>query len=394
MREQFLWPTVAGLVAGAAVIALGVRVWSSGLCFAFSGFVLGTVAQEFWRGARVRQQTTGTDVFTALVGLVGRNKRRYGGYVVHVGIVLMAMGFAGEGFKQETTVLMTPGKEVTVGDYTVRLDAVRESQDERKQAITGYMTVLKDGGELTKVYPARWFFHTHQSEPTTEVAIVRSFADDLYIVMPDFDLAKQEAHVNVVVNPLVNWVWLAFGVIVLGTMIALLPDAAFSFAVARVPANAATTGALLLALALAPSVVFAQDVKFTDAEVAARRDIMCTCGCRRSLEKCGMTNCGGEAAQMAKIRQYIAEGKSHDEILAAFVRDGGEHMLMSPIDRGFNRVAWMLPYLLAAAGLITIIVNARRWSQQPALASGGPVPGAAEDPAVAARLDDELRNLD
>ena len=394
MREQFMWPTIAGVATGAAVIALGVRVWSSGLCFAFSGFVLGTVAQEFLRGARVRQQTTGTDVFTALVGLVGRNKRRYGGYVVHVGIVLMALGFAGEGFKQETTVLMTPGKQVTVGDYTVRLDAVRESQDERKQAITGYLTVFKDGAELTKVYPARWFFHTHQTEPTTEVAIVRSFADDLYVVMPDFDLAEQEAHVNVVVNPLVNWVWLAFGVIVLGTFIALLPDAAFSFAAARVPANAATTGMFLLALAMAPNAVFAQDVKFSDAEVAVRKQIMCTCGCRRSLEKCGMTNCGGEAAQMARIRQYISEGKSHDEILAAFVRDGGEQMLMSPIDRGFNRMAWMLPYLLAAAGLITIIVNARRWSHQPALASGGPVPGAAEDPAVAARLDDELRNLD
>ena len=71
---------------------------------------MGTITQEFWRGARVRQETTGTDVFTALVGLVGRNKRRYGGYIVHVGIVLMFLGFAGEGFKQIETVCSSRGR--------------------------------------------------------------------------------------------------------------------------------------------------------------------------------------------------------------------------------------------------------------------------------------------
>src|SRR5688572_10923910 len=393
LRDQFLWPTLCALVVGGAMVALGVRVWSSGICFAFSGFVLGTIAQEFWRGARVRQQTTGTDVFTALVGLVGRNKRRYGGYIVHVGIVLLFLGFAGEGFKQLNTVLLTPGKAVTVGDYTVRLDSVRESRDERKQAVTAYVTVLQGGTEIAKMHPARWFFHTHQSEPTTEVAIRRSFANDLYVVMPEFDLAKQEAHMGVRVLPLVNWVWIGVGILALGTFIALLPESTFAFALAKVPANAATTSLLLLALVLAPGVAMAQaPTVFSETEIAARRDIMCTCGCRRSLEKCGMTNCHGEAAQMTAIRRYIAEGKSHPEILEAFIRDAGEHMLMAPLDRGFNRLAWLLPYGLAAAGLITIIVNARRWSHRPAAAAAGA--GAPSDPAMDARLDDELRSLD
>src|SRR6187431_1051308 len=87
LRDQFLIPVTFGLVTAIAVVALGVRVWASGICFALSAFVVGTVGQEFWRGARVRQRATGTDVFTALVGLVGRNKRRYGGYIVHVAIV-------------------------------------------------------------------------------------------------------------------------------------------------------------------------------------------------------------------------------------------------------------------------------------------------------------------
>jgi cytochrome c-type biogenesis protein CcmH/NrfF len=211
--------------------------------------------------------------------------------------------------------------------------------------------------------------------------------------MPAFDLAKQEAHIEVRVLPLVNWVWIGVGIMALGTFIALLPESTFAFALAKVPSNAATTSLLLLALVLAPGLAMAQAPNvFTEPELAARRDIMCTCGCRRSLEKCGMTNCHGEASQMAAIRRYIAEGKSHDEILAAFVRDAGEHMLMAPIDRGFNRLAWLLPYALAAAGLITIIVNARRWSHRPAMAAGAG--GAPNDPAIDARLDDELRSLD
>src|SRR5213078_3813611 len=101
---------LSGLAALGGVVALHIPVWSAGLCFALCGFVVGTVSQEFWRGAGIRRKNTGTDLFTALVGLVGRNKRRYGGYIVHVGIVLMFLGFAGTAFQQEKTVALTPGQ--------------------------------------------------------------------------------------------------------------------------------------------------------------------------------------------------------------------------------------------------------------------------------------------
>ena len=406
LRDNFLWPTLTAVAVGGLVVALGVRIWSSGLCFAFGGFVMGTIVQEFWRGARVRQETTGTDLFTALVGLVGRNKRRYGGYVVHVGIVLMFLGFAGEGFKQQTTALLTPGQEAEIGDYTLRLDSVRESKDDRKQAITAYITVSRGGAELTRLYPARWFFHTHQSEPTTEVAIRRSFAEDLYAVMPAFDLAKQEAHLELTVTPLVNWVWFGFGMIALGTLIALLPETVFAFAIARVPATAVrATGAWLLPLLLAgPAVLQAQDITppaQTTAEQQLQRqlesELICMCGnsgcVRATLVNCPMRPaCHGHTEQRTRIRQLIAEGKSHDEIVAAFVHDHGQAVLAVPEDRGFNRLAWALPYVLAGAGLITIIVNARRWSHRPATARTEQP--AAADPALDARLDDELRDLD
>jgi cytochrome c-type biogenesis protein CcmF len=400
LRDQFMFPVLSGVVTGGLVLWLGVRVWSSGLCFMFSGFVLGTIAQEFWRGARVRQQTTGTDLFTALVGLVGRNKRRYGGYIIHVGIVLMFLGFAGEGFKQSKTVLLTTGQSVTVGDFTAQLDAIRVTEDSRKQMITAEMTILRGGAELTKMYPARWFFRRHEDQPTTEVAIRRTFAEDLYLVVPQVDVAAQTANVEVVVAPLVNWVWLGFGVLALGTLIALLPESTFAFAAARVSANAATASMLLLAITLGAADVHAQDHDATEPvslslspeEKALTRKLACWCGTcpRRPVGEC---ECGHCAKVRAEAVSLMKSGMSDEQVLQHFIRQqGGLHVLSEPPNSGFNRLSWLLPYALAAVTLVAIIVTARRWSRPAAAIAGTGV--AALDPALEARLDDELRDLD
>jgi cytochrome c-type biogenesis protein CcmF len=402
LRTQFLVPVLSGLVLGGIVVALGIPIWSSGLCFAFSGFVLGTIGQEFWRGARVRQQTSGTDMFTALVGLVGRNKRRYGGYLVHVAIVLMFLGFAGEGLKQHETLLMKPGQQVQVGDYTIRHDRIRITDDGRKQMATAEITVLRDGAELTKMYPARWFFRKHEDQPTTEVAIRRTLAEDLYVVMPQFDAGQQSANIEITVTPLVNWVWLGFGVLALGTLIAVLPETAFAFAAARVPeaAKAATASMLLLAI-VSPAAVQAQDGTGIVARSAAQRQleekIICMCGSsgcvRATLANCPMRPaCHGHTAQTAEMQALLNGGKSVDQVLAAFVEKYGQAVLAVPSNTGFNTLAWLLPYGLGIAGLVTILLTARRWSRPAAaVAGGGETP---IDPGLDRRLDDELRNLD
>src|SRR5689334_8480950 len=99
LRNQFMWPTLFGVVAAGVLLALGLKNWGSVTCFTLSAFVMGTVLQEFSWGASIRRKNTGTDFFTALIGLVGRNKRRYGGYIVHIGIALMFIGFAGGAYK-------------------------------------------------------------------------------------------------------------------------------------------------------------------------------------------------------------------------------------------------------------------------------------------------------
>src|SRR5712671_5580311 len=109
IRNQFTWPILSGVVVGGLLAALGLRNWASLACFTLSAFVVGTIVQEFWWGANIRKKNTGTDFLTAMIGLIGRNKRRYGGYIVHVGIVLIFFGFAGEGFKRSESVLLKPG---------------------------------------------------------------------------------------------------------------------------------------------------------------------------------------------------------------------------------------------------------------------------------------------
>jgi cytochrome c-type biogenesis protein CcmF len=401
LKDQFMWPVLAGLVTGAVLIALGVRVWSSGICFALSGFVAGTLTQELVRGANVRRGMTGTDIITAMIGLVSRNKRRYGGYIVHAGIVLIFLGFAGEGFSRDQQLLLKPGEEQTVGDYTIHLDALRVTDDGQKQMVTGHVTVKNAEGEvIDQMRPAKWYFRKHEEEPTTEVAIRRSFAEDLYIVMPAFEIEEQTASVEVHINPLVNWVWFGFGILAIGTGIALLPEASLSFAVTKVPAEAVTAAILLLSIVVSAGSAFAQHVETgqdprlqlvspQSREIAHK--LACWCGGCSKLPV-GQCSCGMCALERSKIDGMLKEGKTEQQILDFYVTTyGGNQVLSEPPNSGSGRVVWTMPLVVGIGGFLTVAYLALRWSRRPQLAG---IPAGVEDPEMAARLDDELRNLD
>ena len=400
LKEQFMWPVLSGLVAGGVLVALGVRVWSSGLCFALSAFVAGTLTQEVIRGANVRRGTTGTDFLTAMIGLVSRNRRRYGGFIVHAGIVLIFLGFAGEGFSRDEQLLLKPGQEQTVGDYTIHLDAIRVTDDGQKQMVTGHITVKDAGGEvIEQMRPAKWYFRKHEEEPTTEVAIRRMFAEDLYIVMPAFEIEEQTASVEVHINPLVNWVWFGFGILAIGTGIALLPEASLAFAAAKLPAEVATASVLLLSILLSGGAAFAQHVEtgqdprlqLTSPESRrVAQKLACWCGgCSRlPVGQCSCAHC---AIQRAEVDRLLKDGRTEDQVLAHFVREfGGNQVLSEPPNSGSGRVVWAMPIVVGVGGFLTAAYLAMRWSRRPSFAGA---PGV-EDPDMAARLDDELRNLD
>jgi cytochrome c-type biogenesis protein CcmF len=404
LRDSFLWPVASGLVTGGALAALGMRQWNSLVCFALCAFVTGTIVQEFWRGTAVRQRASGTDFLTALIGLVARNTRRYGGYIVHLGIMLIMLGFAGRGFQIDKLVVLKPGEQTTIGDFTVRNDGIKVSDDGMKQAITGYMAIFKDGKQIDTMYPARWFYRKHEDNPTTEVAIRRAFAGDLYLTLAvnKSDMTTQNASLEMFVNPLVDWIWMGFGLMALGTGIALLPEATYSFALAKMPGDVATTTvAILFTLLLSGTSLFAQEAQGAmDAPIMPRTpleqqlhaEINCTCGgCFGPLKDCPMMYCQTRQEEKMQIRDLVDRGQTHDQIIQVFIqRYGGQQVLNAPIDQGFNRLAWFVPYAIGLGGMLIVGFAAVRWSRHDA----EPPAQEPSDPEIDHRLDDELRNLD
>jgi cytochrome c-type biogenesis protein CcmH/NrfF len=208
----------------------------------------------------------------------------------------------------------------------------------------------------------------------------------------------------VVINPLVDWIWTGFGILALGTILAMLPEATFSFAMAKVPAGAATTSLVLLLVLLTPGIAWAQHVEGqfkpvvpqTALEKDLYRSIICMCGtCGRQLV--GECTCSYAAAMREEISGLVRAGKTRDEIIKYYIaKYGSEEPLAEPLDKGFNRLAWLLPYLIGGASIAGVGAIAVRWSRRPA--AGGPAaPGEDEpfgDPELQERLDDELRNLD
>jgi cytochrome c-type biogenesis protein CcmH/NrfF len=226
--------------------------------------------------------------------------------------------------------------------------------------------------------------------------------------MAGADPSSQSASFQVVINPLVDWIWAGFGILAMGTLIALLPETTFSFAAVRVPAGAATTTLVLLLLLAFPGIAQAQHVEGQYKPVVPRtalekdlfRSIICMCGtCGRQLV--GECTCGYAQEMREEISAMVRAGKTRDQVIQYYIdKYGSEEPLAEPINKGFNRLAWLLPYVVGGASAAGIAFAAIRWSRRPGAAGEAvaETPGgqAAEeiDQDMQARLDDELRNLE
>ena len=141
----------------------------------------------------------------------------------------MMLGFAGSGYRQTEQVLLGTGEQVEVGRFSVRHDRLSVTDDGAKEMHTAHVTVFEDGREVGQLYPGRWYYRKHETEPTTEVAMRRRLSEDVYVVLAAYDVSDQSATFQVTVNPLVNWIWFGFALLALGTGIALLPESRFAF---------------------------------------------------------------------------------------------------------------------------------------------------------------------
>jgi cytochrome c-type biogenesis protein CcmF len=223
LKKNFGRPVSGGFVAAGIAVALGLRDFYVTLCLLLSVFVTLTILSEFYRGARVIAARTGANLLSAAGQLTMRNTRRYGGYVVHFGMVLVFIGISGQAFNQDKQMDMSAGSVLNLGPYRLYLQNYDSTTEPNYTAERATIDVEKNGRSVMMLYPTRRFYPSNQ-ESGTMVAIASTLREDLYVVYagtnPDTNLPVIHAYLN----PLVKWIWLGGVVVVLGTILALLPN--------------------------------------------------------------------------------------------------------------------------------------------------------------------------
>lgn len=222
LRKNFSIPIAVALGTGLAFVLLGMRHFYSTVCLILCMFVIVTIAGEFHRGARARQRQ-GQSYWQALWSLTFRNTRRYGGYIVHVAMVFLFVGFAGAGFNEEAQKALSPGQDLQVGHYTLRLEKIESSDNDNYSSATGIIKISKNGQELSTLKPEQRFYKSSK-QPTSEVALHRTLKEDLYVVFAGFQQEGKQAIIHAYVNPLVAWIWIGGLVFIIGTIICLIPN--------------------------------------------------------------------------------------------------------------------------------------------------------------------------
>lgn len=229
-------PFTFSLLVLVVILAEGIRNWAALLGFWLVAFVISVTLYEFWRGAMARHRKSGEILPLALWRLAGRNRRRYGGYVIHLAVVLMAMGIIGSRmFQTQTQGTLAQGQELTIDQYKLRFDsfAVFDTADNRNVA-RAVVSVFKDGKYVGQLHPRRDYYYESQQNMT--IPGVRStMEDDFYVLLVDWQSGTtQSATFKIYHNPLINWVWTGGLIFILGTLIAAWPDKDPEMAIERV----------------------------------------------------------------------------------------------------------------------------------------------------------------
>jgi cytochrome c-type biogenesis protein CcmF len=223
LRRNFLYPLTWSFVATGLLYTVGIRHVVALISLSICVFVFGTIILEFYRGTRARKASSKSTVWQAFISLVGRNRRRYGGYVIHFGIVLIFVGITGSAaYQVEKDVVLRPGEQATVGKFTLRYDNLARVVQPTHESFIATVNVTRGDKPLTILHPEKRVYFA-QNQPTTEVALRTSLMEDLYIILAGFEASKI-ATFKVFINPLIAWMWIGGLVMVVGTVIAIWPE--------------------------------------------------------------------------------------------------------------------------------------------------------------------------
>jgi cytochrome c-type biogenesis protein CcmF len=238
LRRNFMWPAIGATVVGAFLMItpqswgspFGLRPWQDASYFyslvaiALSVLVTLTVGSEFYRGGRVIARHTRQALFPSMVQLMHRNTRRYGGYIVHLGVVVVVIGLAGAAFNQDTEQEMGYGDKMSIGPYTLVCRSYTDDDAPNYASQWAVLDVYKSGRQVDTLTPERRFYKA--SRQTSTMPDIRSNLDeDLYLVFEGLNPASGHPILKAHLNPLVMWIWIGVSIMLIGTVLALIPNA-------------------------------------------------------------------------------------------------------------------------------------------------------------------------
>jgi cytochrome c-type biogenesis protein CcmF len=223
LRRNFQWPGLASLVLVGALFAGGVRHFYALISFGFCLFVALTVMMEFYKGGRSIAVKSDINLLRALVELTHRNTRRYGGYLVHMGIVLIFIGFTGHAFNQSEVKELNNGDTMRVGNYDLKMVNLQQGENDNYAWHRATLQVTKNGQQLGSLEPERRFYIASK-ESTSQIGIRQRPNEDLYLNFAGMSDDNKRAVIQAYVFPLVAWIWVGGLVLISGTLICLVPS--------------------------------------------------------------------------------------------------------------------------------------------------------------------------
>jgi cytochrome c-type biogenesis protein CcmF len=223
LRRNFAWPLMGGVVAGVIAFIFGYRDVYALVCLILSVFVTLTIFAEFFRGARVISARGGTNLLEAVGQLTMRNTRRYGGYIIHFGMVLVFIGISGQAFNKDVQQDMDIGSKINIGPYTLVCQNFDQVANGNYQSDRATLEVFRNGKSEMMLFPERRFYMASQVTETM-VAVQSSPLRDLYVVYAGRSPDTDKPVIHAYLNPLVKWIWFGGIVVVLGTLLALVPS--------------------------------------------------------------------------------------------------------------------------------------------------------------------------
>jgi cytochrome c-type biogenesis protein CcmF len=224
--NKILIPLAIAIVLGAITYALGIRNWVPLVGYTLAYFVITGTLIEIFQGARARALNTGEFIFVAMQRLVELNRRRYGGYLIHVAVSMMAIGIIGsQVYSTDATRALSKGQSMDAAGYTLTYENLSPDFPSGEANVTSAtLAVSRDGKQIATLSPTRAFY-SKSGEWATTPAILSTPQEDLYLIIAGWEDNFQTVTFRAYVNPLVFWLWFGGFCLVLSTLIAAWPDA-------------------------------------------------------------------------------------------------------------------------------------------------------------------------